>query len=234
MRPPSYLLQDLLSLFFPHLCLVCETNAPPYGDQLCSYCRADLPETDHPYVADNPFAERFWGRVRIESAAALLLFTRGSKVRRLLHRLKYKGEKEIGRVLGMELGQKLRASPWYGGVELVVPVPLHPKKERIRGYNQSAAFGAGVAEAMGIRMMADGLRRTSYGVSQTRKNKEARMASLQGQFRTGHAERLRGRHILLVDDVMTTGATLEVCAEELLALPGTRVSLATIAMTSHT
>ncbi|MEY3052368.1 MAG: hypothetical protein RLY31_2153 [Bacteroidota bacterium] len=234
MKRSTHLLPDLLSFFFPHLCLVCESNAPPAKDSICSHCRADLPETDHHLTVDNPFAERFWGRVPVESAAALLLFTRGGKVRRLLHRLKYKGEKEIGWILGRELGWKLLSSPLFSGVELVVPVPLHPKKERARGYNQSAVFGAGVAEAMGIRQVADGLQRTTHGLSQTRKTKEARIASLDGQFQVQREALLRGRHILLVDDVMTTGATLEVCTECLSALPGTRVSLATIAMTSQT
>jgi ComF family protein len=192
-----------------------------------------MPETNFHFDRNNPFTERFWGRVEIQSAAALYFFTKGSRVQNLLHHLKYDGKREIGAVLGRQFGLQLKRSPLFGKVELIVPVPLHPRKQRIRGYNQSEMFAQGLSESMGIPYVKNGLKRVVHSESQTKKSKEERMVKIKEVFVVHQSNMLQGKHILLVDDVMTTGATLEVCANQLLSLPQTKVSMATIAIAVH-
>ena len=225
--------EDLLCLFFPHLCLACEKNAPPYGEYICTSCMATMPEANFHFDKNNLFTERFWGRVDIQSAAALYLFNKGSRVQNLIHHLKYDGKKEIGFVLGRQLGSQLKRSPLFGEIELIVPVPLHPRKQRIRGYNQSEMFAKGISESMRIPYLKNGLKRVIHSESQTKKSKEERMTKIKEVFVVNQLGALQGKHILLVDDVMTTGATLEVCANQLLSLPFTKISMATIAIAVH-
>ena len=225
--------EDFLGLFYPHLCLACETHAPPHGQHLCTHCRATLPEARFHLQKENPFTERFWGRVNLQSGAALFLFTKESRVQHLLHQLKYKGKREIGVFLGQQFGASLKRSPYFAGVEVIVPVPLHPKKLRIRGYNQSECFAKGLSDSMGIPYLKDGLRRVVHAESQTRKHREERLSNVQDAFMVSSPETLKGRQVLLVDDVLTTGATLETCANKLLKLEGTSVSMATIAIAMH-
>jgi len=226
-------IEDLLCLFFPHLCLACERNAPPYHEYICTPCRATLPEANIHFDKENPFTERFWGRADIHSAAALYLFTKGSRVQNLIHHLKYDGKKEIGFLLGRQFGSQLKRSPLFAGVDVIVPVPLHPRKRRIRGYNQSEEFANGMSESMGKPCLSNGLKRIVHAESQTKKSREERVAKFKTEFVVNQPVALKGKHILLVDDVLTTGATLEVCASQLLGLPGTQVSLATMAMAVH-
>lgn len=223
-------LSDLLNLFYPHLCLACERNAPAYGEHICVPCQATLPLANFHLAAENPFAERFWGRVSIEAAAALYLFKKGSRVQHLLHQLKYRGKKEIGVLLGRQLGRQLSDSAFFKELDLIVPVPLHPRKQRLRGYNQSEMFAVGLSQGLRIPCAKDGLRRVVHAGSQTQKSREERAEKIKDYFEVKRPELLSGKHVLLADDVMTTGATLEVCAGCLLKLPGTKVSLATIAM----
>ncbi|MEY3367064.1 MAG: hypothetical protein RI973_219 [Bacteroidota bacterium] len=223
-------LSDLLNLFYPHLCLACERNAPAYGEHICVPCQATLPLANFHHAAENPFAERFWGRVPIEAAAALYLFKKGSRVQHLLHQLKYRGKKEIGVLLGRQLGRQLSDSALFKELDLIVPVPLHPRKQRLRGYNQSEMFAMGLSQGLRIPCVKDGLRRVVHAGSQTQKSREERAEKIKDYFEVKRPDLLSGKHILLADDVMTTGATLEVCAGCLLKQTGTKVSLATIAM----
>lgn len=226
-------LEDLLSLVYPHLCLACQYNAPPYGEHLCTSCRATLPEANFHESKENPFTERFWGRVRLETGAALYLFTKESRVQNLLHQLKYNGKKEIGLILGRQFGASLKRSPFFSGIEAIVPVPLHPKKLLIRGYNQSEYFANGLSESMNVPVLKNGLRRVVHAESQTKKSREERLNNIKDAFVVNTPKALEGKQVLLVDDVLTTGATLETCANEILKLQGTSVSMATIAMAMH-
>lgn len=174
-----------------------------------------------------------WGRAEIQTAAALFLFTKGSRVQHLIHHLKYDGKKEIGVSLGRKFGFQLKRSPLFSQIDLIVPVPLHPRKQKIRGYNQSELFAAGLSESMGIPYLKDGLKRVVHSESQTKKSREERVTKIKEVFAVNKRDLLSEKHILLVDDVMTTGATLEVCATLLLGIPGTKVSLATIAIAVH-
>jgi ComF family protein len=210
--------------------LACRKNAPPYGEDICTPCKVTLPETNFHLEKENEFTNRFWGRVELESGAALYHFTKSSRVQELLHNLKYKGKKQVGISLGRRYGYALSHSPLFMEAEIIVPVPLHPKKQYLRGYNQSEMFAQGLSESMSIPYLKNGLIRLVHSQSQTKKSRLGRLENLEGVFALGKAKMLAGRHILLVDDVLTTGSTLEACALELLKIPGAKVSMATIAM----
>lgn len=225
--------EDLLSLFFPHLCLACERNAPPYGTHICTSCKATLPESNYHIRKDNPFTEKFWGRIDLHAGTAMYLFTKESRVQHLIHNLKYNRKQEVGTILGRKLGTTLQQAPLFAGVDVIVPVPLHIRKLRIRGYNQSEVFAEGISESFGRPCIGDGMRRVVHSASQTKQSREARLHNVGEVFEVNKPKSLERKHILLVDDVLTTGATLETCASRLLELPGTRVSMATIAIATH-
>ncbi len=221
---------DLSYLIYPHLCLACSKNAPPYNEDICTECAATLPLSHFHKEKENPFTEKFWGRIDLHTGAAMYLFTKQSRVAHLIHNFKYNGKKEIGILLGNRYGHALKREPHFQEVDCIVPVPLHWRKERGRGYNQSEMFGNGLSESMDIPCIKDGLERLSFTDSQTKKTRMDRLANMDGVFKVKKPKRLEGKHILLVDDVLTTGATLEVCAAELLKVKGVKVSMVTIAM----
>jgi ComF family protein len=157
-------------------------------------------------------------------------FVKGGKTQHLLHQLKYQGKQQVGVLLGEWYGRELKKSPWFQSVEAIVPVPLHPRKERQRGFNQSDTFARGLARTMGVPWYKNGLRRKAYTETQTQKGRMERFGNVEAVFEVGEPINLKDKHILLVDDVITTGATLEACTHTLLQLPGVKVSLAAIAI----
>lgn len=222
--------EGFLHLIYPELCVACSADLPASGGCFCFSCQLKCDHTDMYMVRENEFTDRFWGRLEVESGAALYYFSRKSPVQRALHELKYGNNPEIGIRIGRELGAKLRSSGNFDSVELIVPVPLHAKKERLRGYNQSAMFAKGLAESMQLPVSDKALARLVYSESQTRKKRMERFQNVGEVFVVKNKAALEGRHVLLVDDVLTTGATLEVCGQAIRAVPGTRLSLATIAI----
>lgn len=224
------LADDLFSLLYPRLCLGCGQDLPPYSQTFCTRCVLALPETGFQLQKENAFTDRFWGRLDLEAGAAMLYFRKHGLTQRLMHGLKYQGKKEVGVELGRRFGQKLKDSPCFKGLDGIVAVPLHPKKERWRGYNQSDCFARGLSESLEIPHWKTALQRTVETESQTTKSRFERLENMQQAFHAPHPKLLRGKHILLVDDVLTTGATLEACALKLLEIPETRVSMATIAI----
>jgi ComF family protein len=210
--------------------MACE--APLYKGEhsFCLHCRSELPRTGYHHKADNPVARLFYGRVPLHAAASFLTFHKAGKVQRLIHHLKYKGQQQVGVDAGVLYGSELRESPLFADVDTIVPIPLHPSRERQRGYNQATCFGSGLAQAMGARLDVTSLVRTSVTSTQTRKSRFERWKNVEEVFLLRNPESLAGKHILLVDDVVTTGATLEACAQELLKIPNVRVSVATIAV----
>ncbi len=220
--------EDLLGLFYPRLCLACHENSPAREEWLCLECQFRLPYTNYHLDRDNPFTERFWGRVPLESGAALFHFLKKGRAQSLIHHLKYAGKPEVGLLLGRQYGRMLRESPHFHTVDGIVPVPLHPRKQHQRGYNQSARFAAGLAEAMDRPWIKHALIRTTYTETQTRKSRLERFENVRHAFAIREPEKLTGKHILLVDDVLTTGATLEACGLQILNLQGCRLSMATI------
>lgn len=221
---------DLLNLFFPRLCPGCGDAGLPDDSMICLDCQVHLPLTNYHLLEENPFTARFWGRLRIERGTAMMSFSKGGRGQHLLHHLKYKGRKDIGVYLGRIYGQTLLAVPAYREISMILPVPLHLRRLRQRGYNQSACFAQGLSETLGVPWSEQYLRRQVHTDTQTRKSRIDRFFNVDGAFEVLHPERLAGQHILLVDDVLTTGATLEACGSLLTAIPGVRLSMATIAI----
>jgi len=220
---------DITGFFFPLYCPVCGNVLHLPGEIICLSCEQKMPFTDYINKPENPVAQLFWGRIDIEGAFSLLRFEKGSKYQPLLHHLKYKGHKKMGLFLGRMLGLALKNS-MFSRTDLVVPVPLHPKKERIRGYNQSSLIAQGVAEITGIPLHEKILFRRENTGSQTRRNRYERWENMEDVFGLcREAEGYSDLSILLIDDVVTTGSTLEACVTSLLKLPGAKVLVATVA-----
>lgn len=228
----SNYLYDLLGLFYPNLCLACEKNLPPGQKILCIRCNYSLPKTNYHLELENGLTERFWGRLPIETGAALFHFVKGGKVQQLIHELKYNHKRDVGIQLGEWYGSMLKEQSSYQDIDLIVPVPLHIKKEHRRGYNQSALFAEGLAKRLGKPWKKDALMRRDASKSQTKKGRMERLENVMHAFQLNKAKSLEGKHILLVDDVLTTGATLEACGQKLLSIANTKLSLATIAIAS--
>lgn len=227
------LAEDLFGLFFPNLCLGCGQPLIRGEEVICTLCHFHLPKTYFHNDLDNPLNKVFWGRVNMESVAAFVYFQKGSTVQKLLHQLKYKGRQEIGFRIGKWYGAELREAPVFRDADLVIPVPLHPEKFRKRGYNQSEQFAEGIAAVMKIKTETRCLYRKVNTGTQTRKARYSRWENVENIFAVKNPEKIKGRHILLVDDVITTGATLEACSQALLRVPGVKVSVATIAYASN-
>lgn len=226
----SALFEALLGLFFPNLCLSCNGGLAYGQDMLCLSCIYKLPRTDHHECLENEFTQRFWGRVPIYRGAAMYYYGRSGEVQRLIHALKYKQKPQIGFKIGQLMGAELAASPDYQTVDLIIPVPLHPRKKHQRGYNQSDYFAKGLASSMQIPWKADCLYRSKFTPTQTTKRRIDRFRNVEDVFDIRDPNKIEGKHILLVDDVLTTGATLEACALKLLKVQNVQLSMATIAM----
>ena len=222
---------DFLSLIFPKVCYACGKSLFKTEDCICTSCLFHLPKTNYHLFSDNPVVKLFWGRTNIYSASSLYSFSKGSKVQHLIHQLKYRGKKEIGTSLGKYYGKELKTAPMFSSANIVLPVPLHPKKLKKRGYNQSETFAQGIAESMDAESPNGILIRTYASETQTKKSRFERWKNVEEIFKITSPEKIEGKHILLVDDVVTTGATLEACANKLLEVPNTKVSIATIATT---
>ena len=227
------LLGDFVALFYPRLCLACDRNLSVKDDVICLFCQYQLPRTDYHQQPDNPLTQRFWGRLRLEGGTALFHFVKGGKVQRLMHRLKYQGNKEIGYHLGLLHGRQLQDSKPFYQADLIVPVPLHPRKKHRRGYNQSAWYARGLSEQMNIPWMGNAMTRHSFTTTQTLKSRHDRFENVLKAFHVHHPDRIRNKNILLVDDILTTGATLEACALKLLEVPGVKVSIAVMAIAEY-
>jgi ComF family protein len=223
------ILEDFLSLFYPRLCKGCQTSLVRGESVICLGCQADLPKTGFEKLPDNPVAQLFWGRTEIHLATAYCSFDKGGIMQHFLHQLKYKGSKEVGEKLGLLFGLDLIQTLTYQEIELLIPVPLHPKREHKRGYNQSAEIVKGMSDAMGKPFSTVNLVRNHYSDTQTSKSRFERWENVKELFSVKKPEQLEGKHLLLIDDVVTTGSTLEACANVLLKIPGTKVSIATLA-----
>ncbi|MCI5083489.1 MAG: ComF family protein [Saprospiraceae bacterium] len=221
--------RDLLHLFYPHLCLACQEETSSYDDLLCLKCLVQLPKTNFHLLSENPFTDRFWGRVQLQGGAALYHFVKGGKTQQLVYQLKYEGLKDVGIKLGRLYGTHLLQSKHFQDIDYIIPVPLHPKKERKRGYNQSWYFAKGLAEAMKVRMNNNVLYRKDFTTTQTSKSRIERFDNVMKAFAVKNEKMVQHKHVLLVDDVITTGATLEACGLQLLQQTGLRLSMATIA-----
>lgn len=222
-------LDSILNLFYPHVCAACGDTLLKGEETVCLKCRYTLPRTSYELNPDNPLAQSFYGRTHFHAVTACFFFAKTGKVQHLIHQMKYKRNKDAGLFLGRQLGESIKTAPLFQGIDVIIPVPLHPKRERQRGYNQSLLIAQGISEVTGIPLGGRYLVRTVYNESQTHKSAEERYHNVQGIFETRFAEELKGKHVLLVDDVLTTGATLEACAHQLEDIPGIVISAATAA-----
>lgn len=220
---------DFISLIFPRLCYGCGNHLMRNENLICTECYVVIPRTGYHNESENPVAQLFWGRCRIEKAAAFSYYNKGSRVRRLIHNLKYKGIKEIGVELGRIYGLTLKSSGFTDDIDLLIPVPLHPSKKRIRGFNQSELISEGIAETTGIQVDISSLVRSEISETQTKRSRYERWTNVEGIFCVSDAESLKGKHILLVDDVITTGSTIESCTNELIKVEGVKVSVVALA-----
>lgn len=222
-------ISDVLELVFPSVCIACGERLLRQEKFLCVSCWSDLPVTNFHENPVNKVAQLFWGRVNIAHASSYYAYRKGSKYQQLIHFIKYKGMKELGFEAGRKYGVELRRSGVLNHVEMVVPVPLHPKKKKKRGYNQCDWIARGLAQGLQKEVCIDNLYRSVFTTTQTRKNRYERFQNVDGIFGVAQPQLFEGKHILLVDDVVTTGSTLEACAYALLQVAGVKVSIATLA-----
>ena len=193
-------LSSFLSLLFPRCCVVCGRPLAKGEECICTECNINLPRTNYHLRKDNPVERLFWGQIPLERATSFFFYEKGSDFRLILHRLKYGGQKEIGAIMGRYMAAELLSSHFFQGIDVIIPIPLHKKKQQIRGYNQSE-----------------------------RKSVFERRDNVEGIFELQHPETLAGKHILIVDDVLTTGSTTLACASCLVNVEGIRISILTLA-----
>jgi ComF family protein len=220
---------DLISLLFPRLCYACGNHLLRNENLICTECYVLIPRTNFHADENNPVAKLFWGRCMIEKAAAFSFYNKGSRIKNLIQSLKYKGIKEIGYELGKIYGRSLDASGFTENIDLIIPVPLHPAKMRIRGFNQSETISMGLSDSTRLPIDVKTLERSVISATQTKKSRYERWTNVEGIFRVADPQLVKGKHILLVDDVITTGSTIESCTNELLKIEGVRVSVVALA-----
>lgn len=222
---------DFLDLLFPRLCVACTRLLVGQEQHLCTSCQATLPRASDDSLLSTQLPYKLAAYPEVCGVDAYLVYRKKGRVQRLLHALKYKKQPEAGMLLGRLYGQELLASGrWPEGVDLIVPVPLHPRKYRQRGYNQSDCLAQGLSESTGVPWQADFLRRTRYTASQTGKNKSERWENVKGIFElTDPNATLERRRVILVDDVLTTGATLQACVDVLVKARCKEIYIMTLA-----
>jgi len=221
----------LVNLFFPQACSACDTLLTDNENYICVRCRHELPLTNYHFDRSETITKIFYGRVQLQDATALFYFHKENRVQRLLHNLKYKGKEELGRVFGNWLGAELQESSYFNTIDIVIPVPIHPKKLKQRGYNQVALFAQQLANILNASYVDDVLLKSMNTKTQVFQSKEARYQSVAQNFYTINLSAIDNKHILLVDDIITTGATIEACALALKPAINSRLSIATIAIT---
>ena len=221
-------LRDVLGLIYPMLCLGCKTELLGNENMLCVNCRTSLPVTRFHLMIDNPVEQRFAGRVSIEHATSVYYFSKESNIQEMLHALKYRNKIELGQELGSMMAQELSDCEWLSSVDVMVPVPLSRQKQHKRGYNQSELLATGIKEITQIPINTSALIRQKNTRSQTTMHVTERLDNVKDAFKLIQPEAFRNKHALLIDDVLTTGATLESCAYALNAIEGIKLSFLTL------
>ena len=224
-------LKDLFYLFYPSICSNCSEQLLQNENVICTFCRHDLPLTNFTSYTKNKVSAIFFGRVTIEKAYSLLLFRKEGITKNLIHDLKYRGNEGVGIFFGNWLGEILMKNKEFSTVDLIVPVPIHLKRKKIRGYNQVTKFGERLSTYLNIPFIEDVLVRQSSTKTQTLKARFERFNDLETKFLVNNTTQFKGKHLLIIDDVITTGATLEACARALLKTPDIKISILTMAYT---
>jgi len=225
-------LADALHLFYPHICTGCGSDLINKNNLLCINCIHDLPHTDFALHENNPIEKIFTGRIKFKAAHSEFYFSKGQLIQHLIHLLKYKNNKEIGYYLGEIVGNTLLKTDRFSNIDYLIPLPLYPDKEFKRGYNQAEIICQGIYSSTRIPVMANNVVRQRPTETQTRKHRSERWENVDGSFITRNPAILTGKSVLLVDDVITTGASLEACGQIILQVPGTIISFASLAHAS--
>lgn len=223
-------LQAFAELFYPRICLVCNEKLIATEKHLCLTCLLHLPRTNYHKQAENKLEELFYGRVQIHRASAYFEFKKGSSYQKVLHHLKYRGQKELGEFMGNRFAEEIKQADWIRKADLLCPVPLHPKKERKRGYNQSFHIAKGMAQSLQIPISRQDLIRKKFSSTQTRKARYERWENVSEIFELKTPAAFEGKHVILIDDVVTTGSTLEACAQTILNKCQCQISVLTLAI----
>lgn len=226
-------LRALASLFFPHLCAGCGSHLLSDRQSICLRCLSKLPETGFFGQPENPLEKTFWGRIPVRAAGSLYYFNRMSTMQNILHELKYEGNRECGVELGRLMGHALMASGRFHGIDILVPMPLFVARKRIRGYNQSALLAEGAASVLHIEAQDGIVKRMRHTSTQTHKSRTERWDNVKEVFKVLNESAVKDRSVLLIDDVATTGASLEACGRTLLEAGCSCLSIATAAFTER-
>ena len=224
-------LKDFFSLIYPELCSVCSRSLFKHEKVICTKCYHHLARAYFAIDPRNPAARVFWGRVPLQRVVVAFLYNKGNALQQLIHTFKYRGHKQIGIFLGEELGKEINSIDELKDISYIIPVPLHPKKKKKRGFNQSEVIANGIANKLGAQVNTNILIRRSFSSTQTRKSKFERWQNVENIFELTSPEAIENKHILLVDDVITTGATMEACVQCLLRAKGVKISVGAVAYT---
>jgi ComF family protein len=227
------LINDFMSLIYPRHCEACGDNLFRHENYLCSYCRLNLPRSQFHLSTENELALTFKGRVPFENACSLYLYEKQGRVQKILHSIKYQSQTELATYLGEQYGESLKSGMFLNDVDVIVPVPLHRKKLKARGYNQSQFFAGGLSSSLNKPMDVTSLVRIKDTATQTKKKKYQRWENVEGIFLLNEPESFYKKHILLVDDVITTGATIEAAWTAIRQAPEVRISVISIAFASQ-
>ncbi|MBA4316903.1 MAG: amidophosphoribosyltransferase [Flavobacterium sp.] len=222
--------KNIINLFFPPVCAGCHSFLISNENVICTQCRHNIPLTNHHLNPENEAFKKFYGRIPVEYTSALLYFHKKGIVQELIHNLKYKGQEQIGTVLGEWYADDLKNSTILQSVDEIIPVPLHKRKLRERGYNQVTNFGLSLSNGLKIAYNTNLLVRNIYSKTQSKKNLLNRSDGIDTIFDVSFTEKDHNKHFLLIDDVMTTGSTLEACSHALLKIPGAKISIVCMAM----
>ena len=223
----------LMGLFFPSYCITCGRRLYDNEQVICESCLKKVPRTMYHTWEDNPMIKQFWGKFPTRKATAWFFYTHGSPYAHMIHLFKYHGRKKIAYKLGQLMSFEIKPSGFFKDIDCIVPIPLHKEKERPRGYNQSEWLARGIADATGLMVVTNAVERTSPTMTQTRKTTRERFDNMKDVFKLKDDSALVNKHILLVDDVMTTSATLTACADALREVKGIEFSILTLALSSQ-
>lgn len=226
------MLNDFLALIYPRNCVACSNSLYKHEEQICNYCYLNLPKTNFHKGHQNPVASLFYGRVNLEFASAFYLFQKKGSIQKVLHAIKYKNNKDLAVLFGQWYAEDLKEHELIKQVEAVIPVPLHVKKLQQRGYNQSEEFANGLAKGFDASVNTTVLKRKEFTSTQTKKSKYERWENVEDKFDLNNPDELKHKHVILVDDVITTGATIEACCQTLQQIEGIKISVLCIAYAS--
>lgn len=227
------LINDFMSLIYPRHCEACGNSLFKHEAYICNYCKLNLPKSNYHKNSHNELIQTFGGRIPLENALCYYVFEKSGKVQKLLHAIKYQNQKELAQFIGELYGQDLLNGKTLEAVDVIIPIPLHYKKLKSRGFNQSEWFAKGIAKTLNKKLDVNSLERITETSTQTKKKKYQRWENVEGIFKVKESQALINQHVLIVDDVITTGATIEAAWEALKEIEGVKISVISIAFAAR-